>query len=84
MLLVGLGLLYLLVNHLLPCYVARVGNVHLLLHDVETAEEGWAKVTRAETLRLDIDWHVSGGHWLLLNLRSLGYDLWCDLTVHRL
>ena len=84
MLLVGLGLLYLLINHLLPGYVARVGDVHLLLHDVKTAEEGWAKVTRAEALCLNIDWHVLSGHWLLLNLSSLRHDLRWDLTVHRL
>ena len=84
MLLVGLGLLYLLVNHLLPGDVAGVWNVHLLLHDVETTEEGWVKVTRAEALRLDIDWHVLGRHLLLLNLSSLWHDLWWYLTVHRL
>ena len=83
-LLVGLGLLDLLVDHLLPGYVARVGSVHLLLHGVETAEEGWVEVARAEALRLDIDWHVLGAHWLLLNLSPLGQDLGWDLTVHGL
>ena len=84
MLLIDLGLFNLLVNHLLPSYVARVGHVHLLLHDVESAEEGWAEVARAEALRLDIDWHVGRGYRLLLDLRSLRHDLWCNLTINRL